>query len=80
MFILLPQVTYADTCAYMLASESSLADLNTRLAEPVTIDWFRANVVVKGSAAYDEDDWAFVRIGGEGEESVVLRRLKPCDR
>ncbi|XP_042873330.1 mitochondrial amidoxime reducing component 2-like [Penaeus japonicus] len=74
------KVTYADTCAYMLASESSLADLNGRLAEPVTIDWFRANVVVKGSAAYDEDDWAFVRIGGEGEGGVVLRRLKPCDR
>lgn len=74
------KVTYADTCAYMLASESSLVDLNARLAEPVTIDWFRANVVVQGSAAYDEDDWAFVRFGGEGEQSVVLRRLKPCDR
>lgn len=60
----------------MLTSETSLADLNPRLERPVTLDWFRSNIVVRGvKEPYDEDDYAFVRIG-----DVVFRRLKPCDR
>ncbi|KAG7161339.1 Mitochondrial amidoxime reducing component 2-like 1 [Homarus americanus] len=66
---------YADTCGYMLATDSSLEDLNTRLSSPITMDSFRPNIVVKGSPAYDEDDWAFVKIG-----SAVFRTLKPCER
>lgn len=70
------RVLYADTCAFMLTSETSLADLNDRLERPVTLDWFRSNIVVCGvTQPYDEDDYAFVRIG-----DVVFRRLKPCDR
>ncbi|KAK4299334.1 hypothetical protein Pmani_028376 [Petrolisthes manimaculis] len=66
---------YADTCAYMLLSESSVEELNTRLHSPVTSDWFRSNIIVKGTPAYDEDHWAYVKIG-----DVILRRVKPCDR
>ena len=63
-------------CAFMLTSESSLKDLNSRLKRHVTLDRFRSNIVVRGvKQPYDEDDWAYVRIGG-----VVMRRLKPCDR
>ncbi|KAK3860908.1 hypothetical protein Pcinc_033074 [Petrolisthes cinctipes] len=69
------RLLYADTCAYMLLGESSLDELNTRLDSPVTLDWFRSNIIVKGVPAYDEDQWAFVKIG-----DVVLRRIKPCDR
>ncbi|MPC17558.1 Mitochondrial amidoxime reducing component 2 [Portunus trituberculatus] len=70
------KVLYADTCAFMLTSETSLADLNSRLERPITLDWFRSNIVVRGvKEPYDEDDYAFVRIG-----DVVFRRLKPCDR
>ncbi|XP_042242682.1 mitochondrial amidoxime reducing component 2-like [Homarus americanus] len=66
---------YADCTGYMLATESSLEDLNTRLPFPITMNNFRPNIVVKGSPAYDEDDWAFIRIG-----SAVFRTLKPCNR
>lgn len=70
------QVIYADTCAFLLTTETSLADLNLRLPRPVTLDWFRSNIVVRAvDKAYDEDDWAFVKI-----RDVVFRRLKPCDR
>lgn len=70
------RVIYADTCAFMLTTEASLEDLNPRLPRPVTLDWFRSNIVVRGvEKAYDEDDWAYVKIG-----DVVFRRLKPCDR
>ncbi|XP_045106200.1 mitochondrial amidoxime-reducing component 1-like isoform X2 [Portunus trituberculatus] len=69
------RVVYGEDAAYMLASETSLADLNERqVKKKVTLDWFRPNVVVRGvRQAYDEDDWAYVRIG-----EVVLRRVKPC--
>ncbi|XP_037804272.1 mitochondrial amidoxime-reducing component 1-like [Penaeus monodon] len=59
----------------MVASQSSLDDLNGRLAEPVSMGWFRPNVVVRGARPFDEDDWAFLKIG-----DVVLRRVKPCER
>ncbi|XP_071523613.1 mitochondrial amidoxime reducing component 2-like [Panulirus ornatus] len=66
---------YADTCAYLLTSESSLKDLNDRLEDPVTMARFRANIIVRGAPPFDEDDWAFVKIG-----QVVLRLIKPCQR
>ncbi|KAG0724910.1 Mitochondrial amidoxime-reducing component 1 [Chionoecetes opilio] len=71
------RIVYAQHSAYTLASETSLADLNCRLeGESVTMEWFKPNIVVRGvREAYDEDDWAFVRIG-----DVVLRRLKPCTK
>ena len=47
-----------------LISEASLADLNRRLAQPVDHWRFRPNLVVGGSAAYDEDYWRRVRIAG----------------
>ncbi|XP_042888810.1 mitochondrial amidoxime reducing component 2-like [Penaeus japonicus] len=69
------RLVYADTSSFMVASESSLDDLNGRLAEPVSMSWFRPNVVVRGARPFDEDDWAFLKIG-----DVVLRRVKPCER
>ncbi|XP_042888814.1 mitochondrial amidoxime-reducing component 1-like [Penaeus japonicus] len=69
------RIFYADTSSFMVASESSLDDLNGRLAEPVSMSWFRPNVVVRGARPFDEDDWAFLKIG-----DVVLRRVKPCER
>ncbi|KAK7063119.1 Mitochondrial amidoxime reducing component 2 [Halocaridina rubra] len=67
--------SYTNYCSYMIASQSSLDDLNTRLSDPVTMRNFRPNIVVEGTKAYDEDDWAYVRIG-----PVQLRRLRPCER
>ncbi|ROT64114.1 putative MOSC domain-containing protein 2, mitochondrial-like [Penaeus vannamei] len=50
-------------------------ELNTRLEKPVKGNRFRGNIVVRGSKPYDEDDWAYVKIG-----EVVFRMLRPCDR
>ncbi|XP_076053790.1 mitochondrial amidoxime-reducing component 1-like isoform X2 [Oratosquilla oratoria] len=72
------KLVYADTTPYNVASETSLEDLNRRLtAKNQSVhDTFRANFWVKGSVPYDEDDWAFIRIGDE----VILRTMKPCER
>jgi len=68
-------VSFADGFPFLLASESSLADLNARLESPVPMDRFRPNVVVRGAPAWAEDDWDRIAIG-EVEFSVP----KPCDR
>ncbi|XP_018019453.1 mitochondrial amidoxime-reducing component 1 [Hyalella azteca] len=64
---------YHDTCAFLVTSPSSLDDLNTRLETPVTMNQFRSNIIVSGQPAFDEDNWAYVKIG----DSTILRTLKP---
>jgi uncharacterized protein len=65
------RVSFADAFPYLLANEASLADLNTRLAEPVPMNRFRPNLVLSGAPAYAEDGWSTVRIG---EATFELRK------
>ncbi len=65
-------VGFADAYPILVASESSLQDLNSRLDKPITIDRFRPNVILKGSEPYEEDTWTRIRIG-----NVVLRSARP---
>lgn len=67
--------SFADGYPVLLTSLSSLADLNTRLARPVPISRFRANIVVEGAPAWVEDTWRMIRIG-----KATFRVVKPCDR
>jgi uncharacterized protein YcbX len=59
------QVGFADGSSMLLATEPSLAQLNTQMDAPVPMNRFRPNIVVDGEglAAYDEDRWTQVRIG-----------------
>lgn len=68
-------VGFADGFPLLVLSEASLADLNSRLRQPVTEDRFRPNLVVSGGEPFCEDGWRRVRIGG-----VDLRVAKPCSR
>ena len=68
-------VSFADGFPVLLASLSSLADLNGRLGTPVPMSRFRPNLVIAGAPAWAEDTWRRVRIG-----QVVFRAGKPCDR
>lgn len=56
-------VAFADECPLLLLSGASIADLNSRLAHPVTLRNFRPNLVIQGCDAYDEDSWQSVHIG-----------------
>lgn len=69
------QVGFADGFPFLLISQSSLDDLNTRLATPLPMLRFRPNLVVAGCEAYAEDSWRRIRIGG-----ITLRVVKPCSR
>ncbi len=46
-----------------------------KLFEPLPMNRFRPNLVVSGSEAYAEDDWARIRVG-----EAIFRSTKPCER
>lgn len=69
------RVGFADGFPLLMFSEASLADLNSRLPEPVPENRFRPNLVVSGCGAFAEDGWRWVRVG-----EVGFRVAKPCAR
>lgn len=68
-------VSFADAMPILVASESSIEDLNRRLPSPVPIERFRPNIILRGCAPFEEDEWSRIRIG-----AVVLRAGKKCNR
>lgn len=68
-------VSFADGYPFLLIGESSLADLNSKLAEPVPMNRFRPNFAVAGSEPFAEDRWKKIRIG-----STIFHVVKPCER
>jgi uncharacterized protein YcbX len=69
------KVGFADGFPVLLASLSSLSDLNSRLPIPVPMNRFRANFVVEGGDAFEEDAHTHVRIG-----ALAFRMPKRCSR
>ncbi|GAA3703563.1 MOSC domain-containing protein [Microlunatus aurantiacus] len=75
-------VSLADAYPLLLATEESLTQLNTWIAEgprsadgPLPMTRFRPNLIVRGEDAFAEDTWRRVRVG-----EVVFRVVKLCDR
>ena len=69
------EVGFADGYPFLLISEASLEDLNSRLAVPVPMNRFRPNLVIKGCSDYEEDAWKIIRIG-----KIRFHIAKPCSR
>jgi len=69
------QVSFADGYPLLVVSEESLADLNSRLLEPVPVNRFRPNIVVSVPHAYDEDSWRTLRV-----RDVLLEGANACVR
>ncbi len=69
------QVGFADGFPFLLISEESLADLNSRLDEPLLMNRFRPNIVVRGGGPFWEDRVGRFRIGG-----ITFSCVKPCAR
>ena len=76
------RVSFADGYPLLVTCEGSLAALNQYIAAgpravegPLPMIRFRPNLVVGGTAAWAEDGWRRLRIGG-----AVFRAVKGCDR
>ncbi len=68
-------VSFADGYPFLLISEASLADLNSRLEIPITMERFRPNIVISGTRPFAEDDYARVHMG-----EISFRGPKRCER
>ena len=68
------QGNFVDNAPFLLISESSLIDLNNRLAKPAPMLRFRPNIVLHGAPPYAEDGWRRIRIGEYLFEIVEARQ------
>lgn len=68
-------VAFADGYPLLLIGQASLDDLCVRVGRPLAMERFRPNLVVSGAAAYAEDGWTRIRIGG-----LPFRVVKACER
>ena len=69
-------VAFHDDSPILIISESSLDELNRRLAVPLPMNRFRPNIVVRDAAApFDEDGWQQITIGDANFHAV-----KACER
>ena len=80
---------FSDGYPLLMLSEASLTRLNERLQEagrePLPMDRFRPNIVIKGVEAHDEDHFAALRCASDndlaaGTPRIELRPVKPCPR
>jgi len=69
------EVSFADGYPLLLISEASLADLNCRLPEPLSMNRFRPNLVISGCNAYEEDSWQQIRIN-----EITFKLVSACER
>ncbi|MCP6467863.1 MOSC domain-containing protein, partial [Klebsiella pneumoniae] len=68
-------MAYSDASPFLILSEASLADLNSRMETKVKASNFRPNIVISGCGVYEEDSWSALLIG-----DVELKRVMSCSR
>jgi uncharacterized protein len=66
---------FSDGFPWLVISQASLDDLNSRLPSPLPMNRFRPNIVIEGVQPHAED-----RIEELVSEKVRLRLVKPCTR
>ena len=66
---------FSDAYPFLIISEQSLEDLNSRLPNAISMKRFRPNLVVDANRAFEEDSWKTIKIG-----EVVFDLVKPCKR
>lgn len=77
-------VNFPDVHPVLIASMTSMAELNSRLgprgADPITIERFRPNIIIKGNIPWTEDSWKLVRVSGEDSKPLDLDVVARCAR
>jgi uncharacterized protein YcbX len=68
-------VSFTDGFPILVVNFASLAELNSRMPEPVPLERFRPNIVLEGLEPFAED-----RIAALEFDTVTLRLVKPCTR
>ncbi|KAI1290115.1 Mitochondrial amidoxime-reducing component 1 [Halotydeus destructor] len=72
------KILYQDACPYLLISQESIVELNSKFSsdqKPTDYRNWRPNIVIGNCPAYSEDRWNFIRTA-----SVELEATKLCTR
>ncbi|OCX53320.1 oxidoreductase [Mucilaginibacter sp. PPCGB 2223] len=64
--------SFSDAYPFMMVGQSSLDDLNNRLADKIPVNRFRPNLVFTGGEPFDEDTMGHIIINGIGFYGVKL--------
>lgn len=67
--------SFADKSPILVANKASMASFNSRLEQPVPLNRFRANVIFTGTKAFEEDEWAQIKLGG-----IECNKVELCGR
>jgi len=70
------QVSLADGYPYLILGTASMNELNNKLSSPLSMDRFRANIIVDTSEPHEEDTWKEEFTLGE----TTMKVIKPCAR
>ncbi|XP_039019037.1 mitochondrial amidoxime reducing component 2-like, partial [Hibiscus syriacus] len=65
-------IMFSDEYPFMLLSQESLDALNKLMKEPVPINRFRPNILVRGCEPFSEDTWTKMKIGQFSFDGVKL--------
>jgi hypothetical protein len=68
-------VSFADAYPILIANRASLNDLNTKLHQRISMERFRANIIVDGTTAFEEDNWHHIELG-----TAKVEVVKKCSR
>ncbi|MCG9879963.1 MAG: MOSC domain-containing protein [Bacteroidia bacterium] len=68
-------LSFVDACPILLIGNSSLLELNSRLAEPIKMDRFRPNLVVDDFGAFMEHELGSFKLGEN-----TFKSIKSCAR
>jgi uncharacterized protein YcbX len=68
-------VAFPDGFPILVCNRASLDDLNARMPEPIPMERFRPNIVLRGLPPFAEDRISSIQIG-----PVTLSLVKPCTR
>lgn len=74
-------IAFNDCAPYLVISESSVADVSTRLPDGMDMDSskFRANIIVKTSdPAFSEDFWGELTFGEQGAKIILTGNCGRC--
>lgn len=72
------EVRFADSTPFLLTTDASLRDLNSRLQIPIGMDRFRSNIVLESVDPWVEDHWKTLR-GPGGLELHVIDACARCN-
>ncbi|GLC46013.1 hypothetical protein PLESTB_001027900 [Pleodorina starrii] len=75
------ETRFSDGYPMLLVTQAALADLNSKLSEPLPMNRFRPNLEVAGTDPWAEDGWRDVDVVCSADgRTLRLTSVKPCSR